>query len=142
MSKIKQVKQHSELTESAPASRALPQSSKDATKFEGNRAESKSIDLGQNEKLLQSSLAETTKRKVEGNEAESGSEDDKARKLRKAYASQQQSASKRLLEDDRHVGLKELLDIPDQFSLQSPLPPLCDSDDPVSGHQQVQAFEK
>lgn len=58
--------------------------------FEANRAESRSIDLGVNENLLQSSLAETTKRKVSKKEDESTpkcGEDSKAKKLRKAYAS-------------------------------------------------------
>ena len=112
--------------------------------FEANRVESRSIDLGLNENLLQSSLAETTKRKVTSKEDEKtpGGEDAKARKLRKAYASLQQSCSKQSLEGGRDVALKEILDVPDQFSLQSPLPPLCEFDDNAAVQNTVEPFGK
>ena len=93
----------------------IPDRSENKTNaIETNRLESRSIDLGLNDhNLLRSSLAETAKRKVSGDLPPNDAQK-RAQNLKKAYASMQQSASRRSLDGGgQDVALKDMLDVPD-----------------------------
>ena len=122
--------------------------------FAARRLESKSIDhniMGVNESTLRDSLVETKKRnKAAAEIAQRGGgtplnlPDTEAQKrkaggkMTEVHQSLQQSSEQRYSVGGRDVALKDMLEVPDQISLQSPLP-LLDSDEPMPRYQNCEA---